>query len=376
MTRRLRIVHFGYEDVRRPGSGGGGARTFEVNRRLAERHDITVITARYPGCKPRIDEGVRYRQVGLNGGYRRSVLSYFAALPLAAHRARADLIIEDFGAPLSTVALPLWTRTPVIGLVNWLFAGDKSRQYKLPFFVFEAVGVRAHRTLIAASDEVARRLRESNRRADVRVVAPGFDPAVLTLHPPKEPLVTFLGRLEFRGKGVDMLIPAWAAVAAKTDARFVIAGDGVDEVKARRQVAEHGLSSRVEFLGRVEAAQKFDLLARSQVVCMPSRYEAFGMVAMEALACGTPVLAFDLPPLRSFIPIESGLLVPSFDEVAYADALLGLIHDPQRCQRLGTEGRTWTRGYEWDAIAEAQEAVYLEVVEAHQAGKTLRTAAP
>ena len=161
---RPRVLHLGYEDPRRPGAGGGSVRTHEINRRLAGNFDITVVCSRYRGARTRIEDGVRYVHVGIAGGDFPERLAYFAALPYALLRYRSDLVVEDFGAPFSSVAVPWMTSRPVLGVVQWLFAAEKSAQYHLPFSWVERVGVRSHR----APD---RRLRGS-RRAVLRRAQP------------------------------------------------------------------------------------------------------------------------------------------------------------------------------------------------------------
>ena len=76
------------------------------------------------------------------------------SLPYALLRYRSELVIEDFGAPFSSVAVPWMTARPVLGVVQWLFAREKSAQYHLPFHLIEGVGVRSHRSMIAVSDDL------------------------------------------------------------------------------------------------------------------------------------------------------------------------------------------------------------------------------
>lgn len=359
--RRLRVLHLAFEDHRRPGSGGGAARTREIDRRLAARHDITVVTTRYPGSRPRAEDGVRYVHIGLPLGYFGSILTYFAALPLALWRHRSDLVVEDFAAPFGGALVPWLTRRPTVGMVQWLFAREKSRQYRLPFFLVESLAVRSHRRLIAVSSDLGDQLQARNPRARVDVVPNGVEPAAFLARGRRTGDVLFLGRLEIEQKGLDLLLEAFAEVATRTDADFVLVGDGPDADEVRRLVDERGLSGRVRFTGRVDGESKFDLLASAQLVCMPSRYETFGMVAAEALACGTPVLAFDIPCLREVVPAECGVLVPAFDVAAYAGQLAALLADPDRCHRMGERGREHARRYDWDALAVEQERIYLDL---------------
>jgi glycosyltransferase involved in cell wall biosynthesis len=326
------------------------------------------VTSKYPGCRERVEDGVRYVQVGLAAGYFGSMLTYFLALPLALRRYPSDLVVEDFAAPFSSVLVPWWTRRPVVGVVQWLFARQKSRQYKLPFFVVEALGVRAHRRMVAVSSELASQLRGRNGRARVDVVHNGVAPELLATRADKGTDLVFLGRVEIAQKGLDMLLEAFASVAGQTDARLVVAGDGPDVAAVRERIRSLGLEGRVELVCRVEGEAKRALLASAQLVCMPSRYETFGMVAAEAMACGTPVLAFDIPCLREVLPTECGVLVPAFDVGAFATALAELAGDADRCAAMGDAGRDAARRFDWQRLARRQEDVYLDAVRERAGG--------
>ena len=134
-------------------------RTHEISRRLAQEFDITIVCARYRGATRRVQDGVRYVHVGLPLGYFGSLLCYFAALPWALLRYDSELVVEDFAAPFSSVAIGYLTRRPVIGVAQWLFAADKARQYHLPFHVVERIGLRSHRRIIAVSEDMAETVR-------------------------------------------------------------------------------------------------------------------------------------------------------------------------------------------------------------------------
>jgi glycosyltransferase involved in cell wall biosynthesis/O-antigen/teichoic acid export membrane protein len=378
--QRLRVLHLAFEDHRRPGSGGGAIRTHEINRRLAERHDVTVVTSRYRGCRERVEDGVRYVHVGVAAGYFGSILAYFLALPLALRRYPSDLVVEDFAAPFSSVLVPWWTRRPVVGVVQWLFARQKSLQYKLPFFLVEALGVRAHRRMVAVSAELASELRSRNGKAHVDVVHNGVAPELFTTRARKGNDLVFLGRVEIAQKGLDMLLEAFASAAARldvpADVRLLVAGDGPDVEAIRQLIRRLGLEGRVELVGRVEGEAKRELLASARLVCMPSRYETFGMVAAEAMACGTPVLAFDIPCLREVLPPEAGVLIPAFDVDAFATALADLAGDPDRCAAMGEAGRAAARRFDWEPLARRQEEVYREAVRARGGSPSVQLPPP
>lgn len=368
----LHLLHLAYEDYRRPGSGGGSLRTHEIDRRLARAHEVTVLVAKYPGSQDRIEDGVRYVHIGLPLGYFPSLLAYFACLPLALRRYGADLVIEDFGAPFSSIAVPLLTKRPVVGMVQWMFAREKARQYHLPFHWVEKLGVRSHREMIAVSSALREDILRSNPRATVHVVHDGLEEAAWETDGTVRGHLLFLGRVEFAQKGIDRLIEAFSLVAPHTDSDLVIAGDGPDLERAMAMVGERGLDGRVRFVGRVTGRAKFDLLASARLLLMPSRYETFGIVAAEALACRTPVVAFDLPCLREVVPAEAGVLVAQGDIAAFAAAVLDLLADGDRRCRMGEAGRAFSLRFNWTQMADHQEVILREAVRSHPRGFSMR----
>lgn len=359
----MRILHLGFEDHRRPGSGGGGIRTREINRRLASRHDITVVTSRYPGAVERVEDGVRYRPLGLDLGHLASMATYHLAIPFYLAFHEADLVVEDFAAPVSSALVPLWTRRPTVAVVQWLAARETSKRYHLPFFVFEELGMRLHRRFVAVSESIAERLRSANPRADVRVVYAGVErppPCALERNPGQ---LLYLGRLELEPKGLDLLVEATRRLGDLPGLRVLVAGDGPHRAELEHLVVRSGQSGRIVLVGRVEGANKARLLATSCAVVVPSRYESFGMVAAEAMAAGTPVAGWALPSLAEIVAPGAGRLVEPFDVDALGEAirfLLAGMADPSRRAGIEKAARAVAARFDWDRAAAAQEAVYLE----------------
>ncbi|TMB46916.1 MAG: glycosyltransferase [Chloroflexi bacterium] len=363
VSQQLRILHLAFDNPQRPGSGGGAIRNHEIGRELAKRHQVTALTVSYPGARPRTEDGVHYIPVGLPLGYYGAILTYFMFLPLYVWTRRYDVLVEDFAAPFGSVLVPRWARGRVIGHVQWLSASEKASEYHLPFDLSERWGVRSHHQLIAVSEHVAERLRTINPAAEVVVLPNGVESGVWRVKPNKgSGDLLYLGRLEAQGKGLDLLLAAFAKIQKQTSARLMIAGDGQDWDSLHAMVRRLGLEGRVSLLGRVAGDARFQLLADAQVVCVTSRYESFGLVPLEAMACATPVVAFDIQAMREMVVRGTGLLVPAFDVDAYAQALLRLISNPELCARMGARGRRRALGYEWGAIARRQEDVYLRAV--------------
>lgn len=362
MTARPRILHLGYEDPRKPGAGGGSVRTEQINTRLARDFEIVVACARFPGCEPYTQDGVRYVHLGAGTGRDLSAATYFAAQWGAVRRYAPDLVVEDFGAPISTWGLPRTTSVPVVGVVQWLFAAEKSRQYHLPFDRIERYGLSAHRTLIAVSDDLGSRLRERNPRADVHVVPNALPPEAFATPSdgPREG-IRYLGRIEDAQKGLSLLLRAYASAVRAPGGiaqDVLVAGEGPDRGALEALAADLGIADRVHFVGPVAAADRFAWLAAAELVAMPSRYETFGMVAAESMAVHSPVVAFDIDCLRNLVHDDAGRRVPAFDVEAYAAALRELGADATLRSSLGRRGGADVAHLTWDNAAEDQGRVY------------------
>jgi hypothetical protein len=170
--------------------------------------------------------------------------------------------------------------------------------------------------------------------------------------------ILYLGQLSFR-KGIDTLLDAVPAVlAADRSVSIDIAGAAHDESPEpafRLRHADAAWLDRVSFLGLVDPETKLALLRQTDVVVMPSRYESFGLVGVEAMMFGKPVvstLAGGIPEVVAHQ--ETGLLAPPGDPEALADALRCLVADPQLRRRFGAAGRTrYLTDFTDDAMAAA-----------------------
>jgi glycosyltransferase involved in cell wall biosynthesis len=365
LTTPLRVLHLGFEDPAMPGSGGGSLRTHEINRRLAaDGMDVTVFTTRYPGCVDYVRDGVRYVHIGAGPCRSRMsrLLGYVLGLPVAVRRfaqqREPDLVVEDFFAPFATMAAPLWTRYPTIGMVQWLQAHEKSKQYHVPVHLLQTFGVRRHKRAITVSADTGAQLRSINPEIEVEVIGNGVDPSLFDQPQQAGRDVVSIGRLEFEGKGLDLLLDAWRRIADRVEGDLVIAGQGHDEARIRREVQRLGLEGRVRFVGWVRGEEKARLLAGARVVAMPSRMETFGIVAVEGFAAATTVVAFTIPGLREVVPAGAGFAVEPFDVEAYAQRLLELCTDADLALTMGSEGRKFAAGYDWDVLAAQQADTY------------------
>ncbi len=175
---------------------------------------------------------------------------------------------------------------------------------------------------------------------------------------PAYAVVGYAGRLEPH-KGVDVLLEA---VSADPRLRLRIAGGGPDAGRLHALVAGLHIGDRVEFLGSVAQADLPEFYRELDVLAVPSLttrgwIEQFGRVAVEAMACGTPVVASDSGALPDVVG-GAGLLVPPGDAAALRSALVKAALDPASADELRARGLERARAYDWDAIGDAYAELY------------------
>lgn len=179
--------------------------------------------------------------------------------------------------------------------------------------------------------------------------APPVEPLEL---PTGRPMVLAVGRLE-RMKGFDLLLDA-AAQPELAAANVVIGGDGSQSAALCRRAQDLGIADRVHFLGRVTPGQVTTAMAAADVVVVPSRREAFGIVALEAWRAGTPLVGTVHGGMPDFVEDGvDGLLVDPIDREALATAVSAVLVDTTRAEDLGAAGRRRVQAFTWYAVVDS-----------------------
>jgi len=125
-----------------------------------------------------------------------------------------------------------------------------------------------------------------------------------------------------------------------------------------------GIGDIITFLGAKDQDMLQYYYAAAEMVVMPSDYESFGMVALEAMACGTPVIASDVGGLAFLVKDgRTGYRVPARDSGALADRITRLLTDEALRRRIGERAACWAESYAWPRIADQIEALYEELVD-------------
>ncbi len=169
----------------------------------------------------------------------------------------------------------------------------------------------------------------------------------------------------WHGKGLDTLLDAFDRVAdAVPGVRLTVAGDGDDlpALKQRASLLSH--ADRVTFLGVWSRDKAVDLFHHASVYCLPSRGEPFGMTALEAMSCATPLVATKAGGLGYLVQPGGGRLVPMSDPDSLANALIELLSNPTERAAMAHFNRHLVETvYAWDCVAERLEAYYLEILD-------------
>jgi D-inositol-3-phosphate glycosyltransferase len=188
-------------------------------------------------------------------------------------------------------------------------------------------------------------------------------------------ILLFVGRLE-RLKGVEIAIRSLGLLRDRQhdDVRLLILGEdsheGDESEKDRLKAiaAEVGVRDRVDFIGSIAQHELPYFYAAADVCVMPSYSESFGLVALEAQACGCPVVASGVSGLRSVVRDEvSGYLIDEHDPAAYAERIGRLLENGELAQQMGRRGRLLAQRFSWTRTADRLEGLFEQVVERNQA---------
>lgn len=193
----------------------------------------------------------------------------------------------------------------------------------------------------------------------------------------RDKVVAFVGRID-PIKGIDTLLAATQRMQEAVGESLVVLIIGGDldasgePTGALREVAQQietlGISDSIRLIGAQPQNRLPIIYSAADVVCVPSRYESFGLVAVEAMACGVPVVASRAGGLIYTVEDgETGFLAPTGDDQAFAAAMLKILADPELRDELGRAASETAHRFSWDAIAQSIRHVYFQLASGHRA---------
>lgn len=343
-----------WRDITHPQAGGAEHFVHEVGRRLARHNDVTLLCGNYPGSKE--EESIDGIRVIRSGGR----FSVYAIAFLRFQKGQFDVVLDDInGVPFFST---LYSDAPVLPIIHHI-VGWRIFRRELPF-PLSVVGWLCERFIpivyrgqrfVVVSNSTRQELMDEFRipPENISVIYSGLDidlTAVQQKSP--HPTVAYVGRIKDY-KRVEDTIKAFAKVCELVPTtRLIIAGKGGTSA-LRALVKRLNISDSVDFRGEVDEDEKVRILSSAWVFVTTSIKEGWGLCPVEANACGTPAISYNVPGLRDSIRDGyNGILVKDGDIDSLAQRIHAVIADDDLISRLGTHGKEWASRFTWDRTAE------------------------
>lgn len=362
---RQRILIFNWRDTKHVYSGGAEVYIHELAKRWVVNGNKVTLFCGNDGYSPRYDKIDGVEIVRRGGFYFVYIWAFFYYL--TQFRGKYDVVIDcENGIPFFT---PLYTAEKKRFLVIHHVHQDIFRKnLKPPFsnlamflekilmpYVYENCKV------ITVSPSTKNEiLRVGLTKKEVDIVYNGVD--LLHLQPSTKrsnPMILSLGRLKSY-KSVDVLIYAAKQIIEEIpNIEIVIAGDGEEKTYLKSLAKKLDVSKNIIFTGKVSEEEKIKLYQSAWVFVNPSFLEGWGITSIEANACGTPVVASNVPGLCDSVRDGvTGYLVKYGDSNAFANKIIELIKNPEKLAELSNSALSWGRSFDWRISSDA----FLDII--------------
>lgn len=241
---------------------------------------------------------------------------------------------------------------------------------------FGATAYRIATRLVVETELEARLVREFAPRDRIRVIPPGIDLDAWSAADGPPPVglparfLLYAGRVA-ANKRLDQIVEALAMIPAPERLPLVIMGrDWGERARLEGLARARGVGGQVQFLDHVDRPADYRaVFRRATLFVLPSEWEAFGLVLLEAMVAGVPIVASEVGGVPEVLEAgRCGRLVPFGDPGRLARAVQGLLADPAERERLVREGRRRVQQLSWDRAAQAHAALYRELAGAATAG--------
>ncbi len=367
----MKILVINWQDIRNPFGGGAEVHCHEIFKRIVARgHQVVQLSCAFDGAAERENiDGIDIHRIASRNTFNFSVPSAYRRLAAEMH---FDLVIDDLNKiPFYT---PLYVKEPLLAIAHHFFGTSIYR---------EADPIRA--TYVWLSEQVANIVyrntpfavvSESTRQECIQrglaanklyLVRNAIDrtafPMKIGLKEPV-PTISYFSRIK-KYKSPDHLLEAFLLLLKDIPAaRLWFIGDGDYRPTLEKRVKDAGIDDKVLFHGRVSEIQKVELLSRTWCMVNTSKKEGWGITNIEANACGSPVIAANVPGLRDSVKDgESGLLYQYGDIQALKDCLVQICTNTKYRNDLSEGALRWASTFSWDAEAEAMLNVCKGIIE-------------
>lgn len=372
-----------------PGFGGAETHLLEISKRLVARgHNVHVICGKTRLGLPdhEVIHGIHFHYLPLLASFlfRFKWLSFYLsrylfypATILLGRRIRqlAPDVIIDYVTPAPSFVYFLARQLGIPcgaeimeyrGYREWDEVTDRVTTllgYAAQNILFRRL---RYQLIITISQATRRQLvRGGLPREAIKVAACGVNPADFNKHRPaaarRDNRLIIVGRL-MPQKGHIYLFDALDLVRQQVpDIQLYVVGEGPEQPKLMAYARQQELGDHIIFTGQLAEREKIRLLWQSTLFVMPSLQEGFGIVLLEAMACGLPIVAFDLPAYREFMNEQCGLRVPRLNTRAMADGIVQLLEDDSTRAAMSDHNLVHVRQFDWNRAALLRERLLYQL---------------
>jgi len=339
-----------------PNLGGVEVHTQNLARRLARRHDVCVVTS--SGW----DERLRVVEVP-------SIPIPYSPIPLTFPKVSGDVYHSHIPSPFFAWEVHRRGLRPhVVTYHNDVVVPKRVNGIRIPRGIgriVEDVNENVTIPILEGADAIIATTKSYAKTSpvlkefDVEIIPNAVEVDRYEYCENKGDYVIYVGRI-VEYKGLGLLLEAMRIVQRESDLELIVVGEGEDRRRFERLAELLGLN--VRFLGRVEEKEKIELIKRARVLVLPSksRLEAFGIVLLEAMACGTPVIGSDIAGVRE-IAREGGTIF--HDVYDLAEKIVKISENDRLTRIFGRRGRRAVEEkYDWNIVIRKIEKIYHDLV--------------
>ncbi len=355
MSRNTKILVINWQDWKHPLSGGAEVHLREIFKRLSKFWEIHLLVCSFKGAKKyEFLDGLHVHRFG-----ERNTFNYvvpFAYLKLE-REIGFDLVVEDLNK------IPFYTRfysgKRKIAILHHLFGNSIFEEtnpiFALYVLIHEKMIPKLYRGIpfVVVSESTKEELVKGGiPERDVRVIHNGIDTEFFKPSNKSErPLIVYLNRMR-KYKRPHLALKVFSRISEVCkECDFLMVGSGPYLKKVKSLAEKYEL--KVKFTGFVDEEKKREILSLAWVVINTSSKEGWGLVNMEAFACGTPVVGFNVPGIRDSIKDGyNGFLVEDGNIEEMANKVMSIIKDERMRQELSKNARSFAEKFTWDKAAE------------------------
>lgn len=351
--------------------GGTEIATLNISKEISKNHEVHVFTKKTKRLKS--DFGFHVHYVGIDSKIHIiDLIGFSLGIIFPLLKIKPNVIHEQTISPINIISI-LIKKLLGVPYIVWGQGFDVYMNWPCKKLITKFV-LKHSEIIIALSDDMKNRLLESHKRTNIIIIPNGIDMCKFARHQEKnkikntldivhdKKIILFVGTLK-KVKGVEYLIEAIKyTVQDYPNLLLLIVGDGDNMNSLKSLVERYELSDFVSFKGGVQNEEIPYFMALADIFVLPSLSESFGIVLLEAMASGIPIVASNVGGIPSLIENgENGFLVEPKSPEQIADKIKLLLADSEVRAYIGRNNKKKSKNYSWESIAKELEMIYFEV---------------